>query len=458
MTVKEETTKDRKSMPLQSYDTIEQFYLENRPLYREIGSDFRTPESYLRHFKESLIWKEQKITFSHNGDEPIHRWAPYVEGFSSHFVKNTFEELRINPKMTVLDPFAGSGTLNVEAKMLNVNSVGVEKNPFMSFVMKTKLDWDVNLSGIKRTFKSLTFPTEPSIQPPKFMQFERQFRAPVLRNLLRIKEAINNIEETRTRALFNLAFSSILMKCSNLKRSPSIGYDRKKKVDDNSPFLLFEDRMKKTIEDLHYVQSLGITAEAEVFSEDSRTFSLLSNSIDFAITSPPYLNAMDYIGNYKLEIGWLHYASSTKDLRDLRDGLVVCDNVSRRFLKEYSKLRRVYSSDWLDHIEGKLSTRMRQLPNPRRDDYPIIVRKYFDDLYQVIDKVYSCLTNNGQLVMVVGDSLICDVYVPTDLILVEIGRQIGFSLDKLVVARRRRSGIRRSFKLRETVAYLKKTD
>lgn len=457
MTAKEFTTEKRKSMPLQAYDTIDYYYLENRTLYRELGSSFRTPEWYLRQFKDALTWKEQKITFSHNEEEPIHRWTPYVEGFSFDFVKNTFEELKMRPEMVVLDPFAGSGTLNVGAKMLNFNSIGIEKNPFMAFVMRTKLGWDVNLSRLKRIFKDLKFPIEPRTRPPKFMLVKRQFRAPVLKNLLRIKEAIGDIKDVKMKDIFKLAFASILMECSNLKRAPSIGYAPEKEVDDNTPFILFKKRVKQIIEDLKFVQSLAVTAEAKVFNEDSRTFSLPDESVSFAVTSPPYLNAMDYIGNYKIEIGWLGYASSTKDFADLRNGLVVCDNVSRRFLKKYSKSKRVYHSDWLRYIEEMLSLRMEELPRPRRDDYPIVVRKYFDDLYQVIDKVYESLKINGQLVMVVGDSLICDVYVPTDLILVEIGREIGFSLDKLVVARHRRSGIRRSFKLRETISYLKKT-
>lgn len=440
---------------LQAYDTIESFYVENRPLYRKLGPDFRTPVSYLRPFKKSLVWKKQKITFSQNVDQPIHRWAPYVEGFSFDFVKDTFDELGINSKMVVLDPFAGSGTLNIGAKMLNVSSIGIEKNPFMFFVMKTKLEWDIALSELERTYESLTFPSTSSIHLPGFLKVEKQFKDSVLENLLRIKEAIDKTRDLKIKALFRLVFASIIMECSNLKRSPSIGYDWSKDVDENAPFLLFQNRMEKVIEDLRFVQSLGVKAKTELFNEDSRTF-LPNSSVDFVITSPPYLNAMDYIGNYKLEITWLDFAASTTDLRHLRDGLVVCDNVSRRFLKEYSRKPRFYSSDWLDYIEKKLAERMKQKPRPRRDDYQIVVRKYFEDLYQVIKNMYNCLVSRGQLVMVVGDSLICDVYVPTDLILINIARKTGFELNKLVVARHRRSGIRRSFKLRETIAYLKK--
>jgi len=40
---------------------------------------------------------------------PVHRWVPWIAGFSSDFVRQALEK-HLDSKGTVLDPFAGVGT------------------------------------------------------------------------------------------------------------------------------------------------------------------------------------------------------------------------------------------------------------------------------------------------------------------------------------------------------------
>ena len=48
--------------------------------------------------------------------------------------------LSIKEGEIVLDSMCGSGTLNVEAALIGVNSIGLDKNPFASFMSKVKLE------------------------------------------------------------------------------------------------------------------------------------------------------------------------------------------------------------------------------------------------------------------------------------------------------------------------------
>jgi len=91
-----------------------------------------------------------------------------------------------------------------------------------------------------------------------------------------------------------------------------------------------------------------------------------------------------------------------------------------------------------------------------RQDMPFIVHKYFDDMYKVFKKVVNKINNNGRFILVVGDSLIADVYVPTDLLIARIGKDLGLTIEKVEKARNRRSGQIRSYKLRETIITLRK--
>jgi hypothetical protein len=87
---------------------------------------------------------------------------------------------------------------------------------------------------------------------------------------------------------------------------------------------------------------------------------------------------------------------------------------------------------------------------------PEIVHKYFDDMYRVMQRVTQALKPNGRFILVVGDSLIADVYVPTDLILARMGRELGLVIEAVEKARNRRSGQIRSYQLRESIVILKK--
>ena len=85
---------------------------------------------------------------------------------------------------------------------------------------------------------------------------------------------------------------------------------------------------------------------------------------------------------------------------------------------------------------------------------PTIVHKYFHDMYKTMKNIAPSLNTGGRFILVVGDSLIADVYVPTDLLIARIGKDLGLEIEKIVKARERRSGQIKSYKLRETIITL----
>ncbi|MDP2981817.1 MAG: hypothetical protein Q8O92_00620 [Candidatus Latescibacter sp.] len=87
---------------------------------------------------------------------------------------------------------------------------------------------------------------------------------------------------------------------------------------------------------------------------------------------------------------------------------------------------------------------------------PEIVHKYFDDMHKVMSNVVDSLNKGGRFILVVGDSLIADVYLPTDLLLARIGKELGLTIERIEKARNRHSGQIRSYRLRETIVTLRK--
>ena len=65
--------------------------------------------------------------FMRNREMPIHRWVPWIAGFSGQFVEDVFREFlghrRSNKRPLVLDPFAGVGTTLVQSMLHGFDTV-----------------------------------------------------------------------------------------------------------------------------------------------------------------------------------------------------------------------------------------------------------------------------------------------------------------------------------------------
>ena len=418
---------------------------------------------YLQELGIEIGEGRQPIQFTSNITEHIHRWAPYVQGFSASFVQSIFKKYEseyILPR--VLDPFAGCGTVLVEAKFNGFESVGTELNPLLQFLADVKLNsWDVSPNYFLKTYYELS--KEKRSFAPEYLKSRSHFKDSLLKNLEIIKGGIDAIEpktdkQKKVKNLLLLAFSSILIDCSNMKRTPCLGYWKDKILYDKMPFAVFDKKIREIAADLTEIQSSYnhlINIPSKIILADAMKYNH-EFKYDLIITSPPYMNGLDYVINYKIEMGWLGFVSSQNELKKIKDNMVVCDNVSKGLIKKFSKDKKFYTNQWLDTIKSDIIKNIRTRGGYRRQDMPNIVHKYFDDIYKVMRNVVSSMNFKGRFILVVGDSLIADVYIPTDLMIAKIGEELGLKIGSIEKARNRRSGQIRSYKLRESIITLKK--
>ena len=418
---------------------------------------------YLKELGIEIVERRQPIQFTSNFGEHVHRWAPYIQGFSASFVQSILDQYKDDyASPVVLDPFAGCGTVITQSKLNSYKSIGTELNPLLQFIANTKVNsWDVAPELLKEIFSSIH--KNLRTPAPEFLKSENQFNEGVLRNLELLKGGIDSIptktkDQTKVKNLILLALSSILIDCSNLKRTPCLGYWRNKKVVDNAPWMLMEHKIKDICKDL---EGLQVKYKKNIFAESKI---LLANAMeyrhkhlfDLIITSPPYMNGLDYVMNYKIEMGWLGFTKALKDAKKVKDSLVVCDNVSKGLIKTFAQTNSKYTNNWIEDIKTNIAVNIKRRGNYRRSDMPHIVYKYFDDMHKVMKTISKSLKRNGRFILVVGDSLIADVYVPTDLILAKIGTELDLAIEKVERARNRHSGQIRNYRLRETIVTLSK--
>ena len=82
---------------------------------------------------------------------PVHRWFTYPAGYSHKFVEAKINEHGLTSGLTVADPFLGTGTTSVAAKMMGVNSVGIEAHSFVHWVAKTKMFFNHDLDELAQS-------------------------------------------------------------------------------------------------------------------------------------------------------------------------------------------------------------------------------------------------------------------------------------------------------------------
>ena len=402
-----------------------------------------------------------EIQFRPNTEEPVHRWWPYVQGFSADFVRATLGRHRIGRGHTVLDPFAGSGTVPVVARELGAGSVGVELMPISAFVAGAKQRWRIDPATLQRVTARIlrTAPRHELAPRPFLRETDRQFAPGPLDSLRRLRGTIDALDAPGEVAeLVRLAFARILVDASRLRRSPCLGYGPKPPVARSGPFRMFDAAIGRIADDLVRLQAdrRSWGPSAKILQEDSRRLSLPKGSVDLAVTSPPYVNGMDYVMNYKIELAWLGLVDSYDGLRALKNRMVACDNLPKSAAARGWGDAGLAGDPWMRGIVSAMRRNLQAKASYRRSDMDAVVTSYFADLRPTIAGVYDALRPGGRFVVVNGDSFLAGVYVPGDLIFGRMAVEAGFEVEGFETARVRRSGQRRDIRLRESILTLRR--
>jgi hypothetical protein len=144
---------------------------------------------------------------------------------------------------------------------------------------------------------------------------------------------------------------------------------------------------------------------------DARGLQIESGSIDLVLTSPPYLNAIDYMRCSKFSLVWMGH--SIGDLRQIRAESVGTEASSKKAL----------DAAWVQSLIGKLALKPALSSRDRA-----LLATYVWDMGSALGEACRVLRHGGRAVYVVGDTTSKGTFIRNSKIVVAVAERHGLCL------------------------------
>ncbi len=343
-------------------------------------------------------------TFVSNKKLGIYNWLYYKEGFSRELVFLLAKKFGLQEGQTVLDSFCGVGTTPLACKELELNCFAFDVSTVAVFAAKVKTQ-NYDLEKLHAAAKKLFAEKFQRIkigELPKFIK--RAFSIYALEDIIFFKtKIIELIQEKEIQDLFLLGLINASTKCTYAeKHGGAIKFNKKRHL---PPFRkLFKQVMQKFFKELKSFHSSS--SKIVVEKADARNLPLPENSVDAIISSPPYLNKIEYANVYAIEQNLFFNEPGKPAVRSF-----IGENVSQ-------EIKQVFE----EGFDKKL---------------PEIAKAYFFDMNLALKEMFRVLKPKGKAALIIGQGCFPEKVIESDELLAVLAEKIGFQVQEIIVVNKR---------------------
>ncbi len=300
--------------------------------------------------------------------------------------------------------------------------MGVEISPLFKFIAEVKCR-RYNTEELRR-IREIVFSQKFERQEVRVSNSLKQlFPKPVIEDIFFFKKILQSIDDPFCRDFFTLGLMKAAEMSSYIYRDGAVVKALKNKPRVPSLRKAFRRVVNAMIKD---VERLPLTdARAEIWLGDARRMEFIQDGSVYAvITSPPYLNKIEYTKCY-----WPEHE-------------LFLPNAGPAGLRSYIGVRP-HEIDYGEYL----------------GDLPVAAYLYFKDMEMALSEVYRVLADGGKVAMVVGGGVFPNKVIEVDVAIAEVAERVGFTVDVIMAVGRRAATTRRVVKIgetRESVIFLSK--
>ncbi len=390
------------------------------------------------------------VTFKNSKNVPFQRWYPYIEGYSPNFVLSLIDKYCKDATL-IYEPFAGTGTTLFASDMKGINTVYSEVNPLLRFLIDTKVsimslpenDRMGIVSELKELIPNILTNANNCIPSETLNQaYNNAFGNSVyfpddqynlilkLRTYIDIKYSNN---QKLLADLLAIAVFSSLLSVSYLKKQGDVRFKTEAERSHQEYLIdVLPVKLELIADDIANL-NVSMWKKHTLICENAKNIGSVSldDKITAVITSPPYLNGTNYFRNTKLELWFLGYIKTDKDLRHFRDEALTSG---------INDVKASYSIDCEQLNSKTLTKTLLELDSKAYDRrIPLMARCYFNEMLQLFNGLIDKLKDDSYILIDLGDSIFSNVHIKTDIILAEVLKDIGYDLKERIILRQRRS-------------------
>jgi DNA modification methylase len=233
-----------------------------------------------------------------------HKFHSYPARFIPQ-IPLTFIKLFTQEGETVLDPMCGGGTTLVESFLNNRNSIGNDFNPLATLITKVKVTQipDSELEYLNKKLQKMKKyldldykKIDKRIESLPNRKISKIFNKVVISKLEFIKETLLEIKEEGHDDIYDLGSVALSSTIWSLVENGG-------GLDLDELFLKKVNSMGKELKKMFEI--VKNPPMVRVITGDARKLEVESNSVDLIVTSPPYVNALDYYRVHMYNMLWL---------------------------------------------------------------------------------------------------------------------------------------------------------
>lgn len=314
----------------------------------------------------------------------------------------------------------GSGTSLRAAVEAGLSATGTDIDPLatiMARVWTTRLDRSQLLSDAHSLLMTARYLDQMDLGDLPWIDSETQrfiefwFAEPQLTDLLRLSYAIHKSTPSRSTDALRLALSRIIVaKERGASLARDVSHSRPHKVHDEVVFDVFSEFLRSVRAIAGRLHPELIRGACSVTRGDSRSLDLVDGSVDAVMTSPPYLNAIDYLRGHRMALVWLGWTVAS--LRQLRAESIGAE-------RSDMQLR--------DEVEGYLHGAGR-LPGR----YLGWAARYLRDSRTITEEMLRVVRPGGSVMLVVGNSVLKGWTIDNRRMYVDSLERAGFMVTRVV--------------------------